>query len=820
MVADDPDDERNGILDFEAARRWAIVIGIDNYRDEALNLAGAVNDAIEFHGWVTSTAGPRIPEKNVWLLLGHADEREHKDERKVEPTKDNILRAIGDLIRESGGSGQAFYFYFSGHGITSSYAGREESALATSGFDEAHGEETIAVRSIAEFFETTQLEDQFFFIDACRNKPRPHLSQIGKWSIPRRRDPGLPPVQQFLLYATSPGNVAEEIGWPGEANGAFSSVLMPALKGRGRSKAWSWQRNCYEVRWETLATYVKSKMEQRRDKLIEGERGTSAIQIPQDAGSRGALGRDRDARLAVVSGHDIDHLPLKLELHANPGEEIAIEILDAVGDTVQIVEDATESPYTFMLLPRTYAVRAKGAADRRGRLPFPVELYDDPGSDDVLAEIDWSAADVNQEGEGDGAIEIRCSDPLAVADIRDEAGHVIGVATQAKAVQTPPGFYRVRQVGPGRDDAGQEEFLVIRPGQRQVVQLTGPPPDAHVSSLAESLGGGVGPDYVVPVAGAEPAAWAEPSTVCAVAVGAALQRDDGASAALGGQMAPSALDQLDSGIAVFALAGNGDAAAHETLRVRKWCAGSPVPKETSPLQPSGAGIASVLAAADAVPHWLSFESENAKPLVLALTLLPGRLATVVAQVDAGGIRLYQFHPTLSVGEGSTPARLRRLEYLQRLLLGGRLDGAVSLAKELAARASEDPFAGCLAGYVLLRLGRREELRELASTIIAVAPQLSDGYILRGEYEAHAQNTDASNQAFAEAVAAGVPVFGEGLTRLVEGLRVSGFVHPRGWLVRYIFQQHARGVMWSAFTPRGNFDPDRLVVTGIDIGYEG
>ena len=49
------------------------------------------------------------------------------------------------------------------------------------------------------------------------------------------------------------------------------------------------------------------------------------------------------------------------------------------------------------------------------------------------------------------------------------------------------------------------------------------------------------------------------------------------------------------------------------------------------------------------------------------------------------------------------------------------------------------------------------------------------------------------QAFTDAVNAGVPAFGEGLTRLVEGLRASSFVHPRGALVRHIFQRHVRGV---------------------------
>jgi hypothetical protein len=220
------------------------------------------------------------------------------------------------------------------------------------------------------------------------------------------------------------------------------------------------------------------------------------------------------------------------------------------------------------------------------------------------------------------------------------------------------------------------------------------------------------------------------------------------------------------------------------------------------------------------PHWLSIEPENAQPTVVALPVLKGRLATVVAQVDPDRVRLYQFHPVAGPAESSTPDRLRRVEHLQRLLLGGRLDGALSLAEDVAADADQDPFAGCLAGYVLLRLGRYEPLGNLASTIVGATRQLSDAYILRGEYEANARNMEAANQAFADAVGAGIPAFGEGLTRLVEGLRVSGFVHPRGALVRYIFQRHARGTMWAAFTPRRGLEPGRLVITGADVGYEG
>jgi hypothetical protein len=163
--------------------------------------------------------------------------------------------------------------------------------------------------------------------------------------------------------------------------------------------------------------------------------------------------------------------------------------------------------------------------------------------------------------------------------------------------------------------------------------------------------------------------------------------------------------------------------------------------------------------------------------------------------------------------------MRRTEHLQRVLLGGRVDTAELLANEVAKGARDDPIAGCLAGYVLLRLGSYEPLDDIAAAVVEVAPKLSDAFILRAEHEAHNQNPDGRNQAVADAVSTGVPVFAEGLTRLVEGIRASGFFHPRGAVVRYVFQQHARGSMWSAFTPRGAFEAGRLAITGSDIGYE-
>src|SRR5829696_2767430 len=233
--------------------------------------------------WLLDGAGGGVPAEHLVLVLAPRDD-DRPDLPFVEATKDKIMIAINDLLSMSGGKGERLYFFYAGHGLTARVDNRDESALVATDFNAVNTDNSIALRSLWEFFETTQFSDQFFFVDACRDVPEWDREEfeIGRWTLPRSRDPGTPPVQQFILYATSPRlKAAEDRGEQGNEHGAFTGALLDGLRGTGAAKAWSWERECYEVRWERLADYVKSRVEQEAHAVGDTPAG-KLVQIPQD----------------------------------------------------------------------------------------------------------------------------------------------------------------------------------------------------------------------------------------------------------------------------------------------------------------------------------------------------------------------------------------------------------------------------------------------------------------------------------------------------------------------------------------------------------
>ena len=852
---------------------WAIVIGIDRYWSEGAHLRGAVRDALSVHEWLLDPAGGNVPATNLQLVLspGPNSPAVGPELGAIDGTKSNIVIAINNLMVLSGGKGERLYFFFAGHGLTSRISNRDESAVLATNFTNINTDQSLALRSVWEFFETTQFDDQFLFVDACRNVPpwgEGAEFELGRWTLPRSRDPGMPPVQQFILYATSPKLKAAEVrDKPGEEHGAFTAALLDGLRGAGPAKAWSWDRQCYEVRWERLANYVKNRVERERRKVADTPEGEQ-IQIPQDTGSRGVAGRDRDALLTSFPAETFAKERLEIFLDPDSAYPAAdVRVLNPLGDVVAGQVGVTGTSAVFYVSPGTYALRAAAPDIGEGRVTSPIELYETleeppriqlrpleaPAPAKTTAEPAEEAPAATRsvgggvEAWGTGRIPIEAPDPLSIVEVKDETGNVVKVALPLalelpagfvelkdetgkvvevkdetgkpvegagmRELELPAGFYQLRHVGP--ESASDKTPLALAAGEREKpLELKGTELSPATLELLHEMGGAQGSGNTMRLEGCEPIAWGQTSTLVALALGRALGGETG-SAAL--RITPPRSPKSDKrlgGIAVYIVSEVGSISL-ASLEVRVWKAGTPVARTEAKLRKLRPGLIEFTKALEPGLYWLSIRREGeGRTMVFALTVLNRRMATILVQITAG-IHLFQYQPALGGGAAATPNTLRHVEYLERSLLSGRLDGAGALALELAA--TDDPFVGCLCGYVLLRLGHLKELGELVERVITTAPQLSDGFVLRGEHAAATGGT-TGKQAFTEAIAAGVPVFGEGLTRLLEGLHTYGVEHPRAAIVRYVFQNHMRGSMWSVFTPR-RFEPNKLVVTAADTGHE-
>ena len=820
-----------------SVENWALVIGIDKYWSDEATLQGGVRDALKMREWLLDGAGGGVPAEHLVLVLGPR-EGDKPDLDFVDATKDTIMIAINDLLSMSGGKGERLYFFYGGHGLTARVDNRDESALVAADFNAVNTDNSIALRSLWEFFETTQFRDQFFFVDACRNIPwESREFEIGRWTLPRARDPGLDPVQQFILYATSPGLKAAESGKFGDEQGAFTSALLEGLAGTDFAKAWSWERSCYEVRWERLAGYVKARLESEKHPA-GGAPDAPLIQVPQDAGCRGVAGRDRDPVVASFPAERFEKVVLEVELEPDDVYDIGrVRVLNGIGDTVEEVEAKTGGrPVRFELDPRTYALRAVAEGYEEGRTEQPVDLYasdkrkislrshDGSAPADGASAKDGSTAAPSSTAEHEsfgavppqpgvmspGHVVAEAADRLAFVEVRDNTGAVAAEAMHRIDQDLDPGFYHLRIVTPGAP--GKPLPIALAPGEEETPSLEPPPLAADVRPLAQAAGAKIAPDGVVTLNGEQLIAPRR-TTVLALAAAAAHKGD--ASGAWLGLDLPQPKDGRVPPYIVVLL----DGPDVERTTVRVWPAGDPVPQKTIPPRLVAEDVATIVApVADDGGHWLSIEPGDDPPMVFALTLLQGLPSLVVAHLEQERTRIFQF---LLSGKVDV---LRIAEQAQRMLLAGRLAAIEPVARELAGHAGDDPLAGCLAGYSLLRLGHAKKAGEVADAVIAVAPTIADGYVLRGEAAAAAGNEPLSRQAFTDAIGAGVPLFGEGLTRVVEGLRAYGFIHARMAVVRHVFQRHLRGTMWSVFVPRPRggaprLEPGRLLITGADTGLE-
>jgi hypothetical protein len=213
-------------------RVHALVVGIETYEvSRDWDLPGAGRDAIRFTDWLTGAAG--VPAENVRLLLS-PQARACASPTQIpypyrEATMANVKNVVFDELPAC--DGDLLWIYWAGHG----YIDTGDRLLlpyqdATQSLTHHFNLGSALRWWRSEYVRRGRFPYQIAITDACRidaaSQSRLNFGAVdygGKKTLPDRR--------QLILYASRPGELAENI--PERGAGHFTDTLLKRLAGKG-----------------------------------------------------------------------------------------------------------------------------------------------------------------------------------------------------------------------------------------------------------------------------------------------------------------------------------------------------------------------------------------------------------------------------------------------------------------------------------------------------------------------------------------------------------------------------------------------------------
>ncbi|HEX7312949.1 MAG TPA: caspase family protein [Pyrinomonadaceae bacterium] len=418
----------------------------------------------------------------------------------------------------------------------------------------------------------------------------------------------------------------------------------------------------------------------------------------------------------------------------------------------------------------------------------------------------------------------KSSDPLAPIEIYDNKGELKAEGLgEVVADDLEPGFYRARLVTPEGKMA--EELVDLSSGEKETVTLDAPSlpnyglfkefierTDFRASDANNTL-------HVTDEVGA----MATPQLTTLLALAGSVVTYEYSGGAASADMGLPSFRELTSpyarcGLRVICadeathVEGAGDYLSQVSLRFWRQGPSEAERPETEGLIPSRdfVGVGDFAREVEPAAYILELNVPERPPVLFSVAVLPYRLTLVVLHRRAdGGIRILSFCPsTLPPTPDETPrdiaTKLRRLELLQRFYLADRVHEPHALrnAVELLHAKWIDPLAGCLGGYMMLKLGQDNELEVAVNNMRRQYGELPDSHVLAAEFQLSlgtANGEALARRSYATALDLGLPVFVEGLLRLASGIERLGINHPRADEVRRVFTSRARNLLWTAWT---------------------
>ena len=415
----------------------ALVIGCDRYWDDASALEGAVRDALEVRRWLLDPERGAVPRQNLTLLLSPTPGTALPPALAGVPvaTRPHIVAAVESVLMRADGDEGTLYFYFAGHGLTAEADGYDEPCLLPSDFQPRYRDPALPIRALREQFATASLARQLMIVDACRGVPAGRAFRANGLADRRPRDYSRREPDQYVLVATSAGDVAVE----NAAGGEFTRALLRGLNGTGTAKRWDAENERYVVRVRELFDFVRADL--ARAGVAQQPRGMDSYNDPNPV-------------LIHVPDDAVE--PATLTVTLTPADAARVTTVSTFGATEhddRVNRPPIANPLALRLPPRTYTLRARAPGLVVRRAPMMVDLYDDTTVEIELGTgMGFQAAPtftarpgVTRTSPGEGSTVVG-PDPSALLEAVDESGRVrLGAGELTLELV---GRYRLRVVEP------------------------------------------------------------------------------------------------------------------------------------------------------------------------------------------------------------------------------------------------------------------------------------------------------------------------------------------------------------------------------------
>jgi uncharacterized caspase-like protein/predicted GTPase len=198
-------------------KNWAIVIGINRY-DHLQSLDYAGQDALRISAFLQQ-------ELEFHKIFLFTDDSPNIGRHSTRPTLTNLLKILDEIFATPFmGTGDSFWFFFSGHGIP--HQGRDY-LMPADGYPSNVERTAISVDDIRDKLRDCGADNVIMILDACRKSSTRAGEGIGRQSAEAARQTGV-----ITFFSCSPNQFSYEIA--DLQQGAFTYALIEGLGIRGK----------------------------------------------------------------------------------------------------------------------------------------------------------------------------------------------------------------------------------------------------------------------------------------------------------------------------------------------------------------------------------------------------------------------------------------------------------------------------------------------------------------------------------------------------------------------------------------------------------